>query len=70
MVDILITIAATFVVTTIGWWLVLRNNKKHFNEWMSGAEDYFNTALDKIDGLSDEAKVKIAEIVAQFKKMK
>lgn len=58
------------VAATIVWYFVLRNNKKRFAEWMDASEIYFTMALGKIDGLSDEAKAKIEEIIANFKKGK
>ncbi len=57
-------------VATIVWFLILRNNKKKFAEWMSTTEDYFTNALGKLDNLGDDAGDKIEEILDNFRKVK
>lgn len=66
----LICFAGGIVAATIVWFFVLRNNKKHFNEWMDGTEQYFMEALSKVDGIGEEASAKIDAIFAEFKEIK
>ena len=54
-------------VATVVWFFVLRNNKKHFNEWMGSTEEYLMGAINKIDGISEEASAKINAVFAGFK---
>ena len=63
----LICFAGGIVTATIIWYFVLKNNRKHFNEWIDGTEQYFMEALSKIDGISEEASAKIDAIFAGFK---
>ncbi len=58
------------VVATIVWYLILRNNRKKFTEWMDTSELYFTQALGKIEGLGDDASEKIEEVLANFRKIK
>ncbi len=62
--------AGGLVVATIVWYLVLRNNKKKFVEWMDGTEIFFMEALGKIEGISDEAAAKIDALFAKFREIK
>ncbi len=57
-------------VATIVWYLVLRNNKKKFAEWMATTEGYFTNALSKIENLGDDAGAKIEEILDNFRNVK
>jgi hypothetical protein len=58
------------VVSTVVWFFVLRNNKKRFNEWMSGTEQYLYDALMKMDEIGEDATAKIDELFAKFKEIK
>jgi len=57
-------------VSTVVWFFVLRNNKKRFNEWMSGTEQYLYDALMKMDGLGEDGAAKIDELFSKFKSIK
>ena len=63
----LIIFGSGLVVATVVWYFILRNNKNKFNMWIDGTEQYFMEALDKIDGISEEASAKIDAIFAGFK---
>ena len=63
---ILMFVVGAIAATAI-WFFVLRNNKKKFAGGMDSTEEYFKVALDKVDGISDEAKETIEKILADFK---
>lgn len=70
MFNMLISFGGGIITATIIWYFVLKNNKKHFNEWIDGTEQYFMEALSKVDGIGEEASAKIDAIFAEFKQIK
>lgn len=70
MFNMLISFGCGMVAATVIWYFVLKNNKRHFNEWIDGTEVYLAAAISKIDGISEEASDKIDEIFAGFKDIK
>jgi hypothetical protein len=66
----LIWFCGGMIAATIIWFFVLRNNKKHFNEWMNSTEDYFLEAIHNIEGLGEEASAKIDALFENLKNIK
>jgi len=50
------------VVATIVWYFVLRNNRKHINEFLDAPEKLFDDIKDDIEELDDKAKEELEEL--------
>jgi hypothetical protein len=68
MNDVILAFTVGVVVSTIVWYFVLRNNKKKIQLWLETPEQYFNQIQSQIGDLSDEAKGKMEDIIAEIKR--
>ena len=66
--NLVLAFLAGIIVATIVWYFVLRNNKKQIQLWIETPEQYFNQIQTQIGDLSDDAKNKIEDIIAEIKR--
>jgi len=50
------------IVATVVWYFVLRNNRKHINEFLDAPEKLFDDIWDDIEDLDDKAKEEFDEL--------
>lgn len=50
------------ILATVIWYFVLRNNRKHIDEFLNAPEKLFDDVKDNIGELDDKAKEELAEL--------